>query len=467
MQHLDEGTIHAWLDGALDDAERARVDQHVAGCASCERAVAEARGLVAGASRILSALDGAPRGVIPASMGDVRSIATRKAGRSAWRILRFTPARAAAAALLIVAAGTTLVWRHQRTKGVADLANFGAPAQDLGSVAATAAPDTARVEVQRTTPRMPAAGLSAVDERGASRAKPSPPARSQRGEIAQAAEGVAANAARGGRPGGLSEAFGKAAGVGRAARADTGAGLGARVARRAALSDTVARVAQEPARLLRVFDSTRRNTIVDSTRRTSTVRAEAPLTGGVAGGVTPAQKRMNLEAVVATSVPRATVNAPSLAPSPNVAEFAAQSLAAAGCYAVVADSGSGLPARLRLDTAVVVQERSREVLSDAAPRSRSAAPPSAAAAPTAAPAAGRTTPALARRVVSDVSQLGVTRPLFGASWVPMPAGGAQLTFAGPEARTLVLVREPNGLRGTLKNGERAFSVRLERIECQR
>ena len=63
--HIDEGTIHAWLDGALD-AERARaVEEHVRQCARCGEAVAEARGLVAASSRILGALDDVPAGVIP------------------------------------------------------------------------------------------------------------------------------------------------------------------------------------------------------------------------------------------------------------------------------------------------------------------------------------------------------------------------------------------------------------------
>jgi anti-sigma factor RsiW len=69
MQHLDEGTIHAWLDGALDAEESARVDRHAAECATCAAAVAEARGLVAGASRILGALDHVPGGVVPRAAG--------------------------------------------------------------------------------------------------------------------------------------------------------------------------------------------------------------------------------------------------------------------------------------------------------------------------------------------------------------------------------------------------------------
>lgn len=66
MKHLDEGTIHAWLDGALSDDEARYCEEHAAQCEACRAAVAEARGLVAGASRILSALDDVPAGVVPA-----------------------------------------------------------------------------------------------------------------------------------------------------------------------------------------------------------------------------------------------------------------------------------------------------------------------------------------------------------------------------------------------------------------
>lgn len=65
MEHLDEGTAHAWLDGALDADEAGRVEAHVAACAACAAVVAEARGLIAGASRVLSALDTVPGGVVP------------------------------------------------------------------------------------------------------------------------------------------------------------------------------------------------------------------------------------------------------------------------------------------------------------------------------------------------------------------------------------------------------------------
>jgi hypothetical protein len=65
MNHLDEGTIHAWIDGAVDATRSREIEAHVRQCASCAAAVAEARGLVAGASRILNALDDVPAGVVP------------------------------------------------------------------------------------------------------------------------------------------------------------------------------------------------------------------------------------------------------------------------------------------------------------------------------------------------------------------------------------------------------------------
>ena len=65
MQHPDEGSIHAWLDGQLPRDEAAAVEAHLAECRECADAVAEARGLIAASSRILTALDGVPRDVVP------------------------------------------------------------------------------------------------------------------------------------------------------------------------------------------------------------------------------------------------------------------------------------------------------------------------------------------------------------------------------------------------------------------
>jgi hypothetical protein len=101
MQHLDEGTIHSWLDGALSADEAARVEAHVKECAQCQAAVAEARGFIAASSRILTALDNAPRGVMPAAAPKKRM------NTFVWRI---------AATVLVVAGGTLLVVRNSSNR---------------------------------------------------------------------------------------------------------------------------------------------------------------------------------------------------------------------------------------------------------------------------------------------------------------------------------------------------------------
>ena len=114
--HLDEGTIHAWLDGALGDAEAERVERHAASCESCAATVAEARGLVAAASRILTRLDDVPAAVIPAGVAASAAPIPASAGprlargatgpaarrRRRWVPTVWTLSAAAAAALMAV-----------------------------------------------------------------------------------------------------------------------------------------------------------------------------------------------------------------------------------------------------------------------------------------------------------------------------------------------------------------------------
>jgi len=114
MQHLDEGTIHAWLDGALAEREAAVVAAHVAECRDCAALVAEARGMIAAAANIVSALDTVRGGVIPMS-------APTSAGQhSLWRRLRLTPARAALAATLLIAVASLLSVRRGKEGVVGD-----------------------------------------------------------------------------------------------------------------------------------------------------------------------------------------------------------------------------------------------------------------------------------------------------------------------------------------------------------
>jgi hypothetical protein len=119
-EHPDEGVIHAWLDDALSAAEAERLAEHVRTCADCQARVAEARGLIAGASRIVAALD-APAGTRPVWAPGAGSAGVAgepppaaapgpQAGGSLWRWLRVTPGRAALAATILVAVGITLTY---------------------------------------------------------------------------------------------------------------------------------------------------------------------------------------------------------------------------------------------------------------------------------------------------------------------------------------------------------------------
>ena len=122
-EHPDEGLIHAWLDDALSAAEAERLAAHVQTCADCQARVAEARGLIAGASRIVAALDDVPSGARPGwakgaiadgPAGDVAAAGAPdpRAGGSLWRWLRVTPGRAALAATILVAIGITLTYER-------------------------------------------------------------------------------------------------------------------------------------------------------------------------------------------------------------------------------------------------------------------------------------------------------------------------------------------------------------------
>ena len=108
MQHPDEGTIHAWLDGALSPAEAQAFEEHVAGCAECEAAVADARGLLAASSRILSALDHVPAGVVPRG-GPAGGTTAGSAGshRTGLEPGGFRAARWKAAAAIVLVAGVS------------------------------------------------------------------------------------------------------------------------------------------------------------------------------------------------------------------------------------------------------------------------------------------------------------------------------------------------------------------------
>lgn len=53
MSHVDDGALHAYLDGELAPPERARLESHVAECAACRNRLDEERALIERASQLL------------------------------------------------------------------------------------------------------------------------------------------------------------------------------------------------------------------------------------------------------------------------------------------------------------------------------------------------------------------------------------------------------------------------------
>ena len=138
--HPDEGTIHAWLDRQLDDTSAATLETHLQRCDECAERVAEARGLIAGASRIVASLDdpshaAAPRDALqlehPAPLPP-RALTLSHSVR--FPAFRLTPARSAIAAVLVVAVGLAILNEHEHP--TSKLAREQAREQALESAAA-------------------------------------------------------------------------------------------------------------------------------------------------------------------------------------------------------------------------------------------------------------------------------------------------------------------------------------------
>ena len=188
MQHPDEGTIHAWLDGALNSEERASFEAHAASCAECSAAIAEARGLIAASSRIVSALDIVPGGVIP----------TRKPAARPW--YASTQLRAAAAVMFVAGASFLLV-RDKGSESLSDVAQrvmteqAPAPVQADEDMAAAGAATPPQQEPRQTATANSAVRREAVAQRKAEVLRTSPGATGSAVEAAQSATDVAPPAA--------------------------------------------------------------------------------------------------------------------------------------------------------------------------------------------------------------------------------------------------------------------------------
>src|SRR2546429_1004286 len=70
MSHVDEGTLHAYLDGELPAGEAHDVEAHVAQCRECRVRLDEERALIARADELLGLAAPPDRAVPPFRPGD-------------------------------------------------------------------------------------------------------------------------------------------------------------------------------------------------------------------------------------------------------------------------------------------------------------------------------------------------------------------------------------------------------------
>src|SRR2546426_5681788 len=80
MSHVDEGTLHAYLDGELPSDERTALEGHLGQCAICRTTLAEERALLERASALLGSARPAERAAPP--FDQLR----RKPTRSPWQV---------------------------------------------------------------------------------------------------------------------------------------------------------------------------------------------------------------------------------------------------------------------------------------------------------------------------------------------------------------------------------------------
>lgn len=74
VSHVDEGTLHAYLDGELSPAEAQGVDAHLAQCADCRERLDSERALIARATELLALAAPPDRELPPFRPGDVEPL---------------------------------------------------------------------------------------------------------------------------------------------------------------------------------------------------------------------------------------------------------------------------------------------------------------------------------------------------------------------------------------------------------
>jgi Putative zinc-finger len=194
MSHLDEGQLHALLDGELDEAERREVESHLAACAECQQLYEEARAFLAEADELIAEVQVPPM-IRPEARPPV--LEPRRTGRRLpWNYLAW-------AATVVLAVG--LGWYGSEFRYRAAAQPVDALADKSVAPSTSAAPEgraaseaAAKQEVEspsrRNATRLDSVSRSIRPEPAPSAAAAAPaPARTESGE-AQAAAGAPAAA---------------------------------------------------------------------------------------------------------------------------------------------------------------------------------------------------------------------------------------------------------------------------------
>ncbi|MHB1194922.1 MAG: anti-sigma factor family protein [Longimicrobiales bacterium] len=180
MSHVDEGALHAYLDGALDAlpaSEAARIRQHLASCEACARRLEEERALREAAGSILAGADPGVGAMPPLEELRQRAAARTRAG-SGFRLRQL-----AWAASLVVAVGAGWLLRGSRDPRISEALD------PLLREAAEARATPAAVPGQGEAPVKPAdeaVGAVAADARLQADVQ-APPATSGAGAVAPSA----------------------------------------------------------------------------------------------------------------------------------------------------------------------------------------------------------------------------------------------------------------------------------------
>ena len=166
MSHVDDGTLHALVDNALDAQERAVVETHLASCGDCARRFAESTAMVRQVVSLLGALDedsgavrivpsSAPAAVSPDRIVEPKVVPLQFRMRTLRRV-------ALAASVLVVAGVSYSVGRNRDA----------APATERAAVSALSAPAARPVATPGVVEAMPDSYVAAPTPRLKSPAGP-------------------------------------------------------------------------------------------------------------------------------------------------------------------------------------------------------------------------------------------------------------------------------------------------------